>query len=270
MDTLSSDIIKKNFAWLEADAERTDVLYRAVLADLAKELCRDGILPSPADALEAFHSAGQSDTVLFARFCEMLTEGHADEHFTDYSPIPKRVSYLRSPMTDKAFMAFSEMFPGLSAVYGADFKSICEDVYYERSDACILPLESSSDGLLMSFRKLLLKYELCIHSVCEQRQNDDSRLTIALLTSAPSFNGDLLEFYIPSSSHGSIETLCKVTAFFGGTVVRTSTVMSEYSSGVDIHMCIKIADNSKNAFVYCLEALYPSHMILGNYKNFNI
>lgn len=264
-----NSVLKDNFAWLEQDAASSRVLYRSALSDLAESLKSHGNLPSPSEAKAVFDDISCGDVRLFAEFCSILTKDAKKGEERGKKFIPKRVSYLRSQMTDKAFSFFSGTDSTMSAVYGADFKSICEDVYYERSDACILPLESSADGLLMSFRNLLLKYELWIYDICELKQNDDSLLTMALLTASAVDNGDVCELYFPSSAAATVEDISAVIRTLGGNILRVSTVKSEYIAQSDIHICVKVPEYNKFALGYCLDALYPSHMILGNYSNFN-
>ena len=270
MTDRARDVLKDNFAWLKRDFEATRVLYRATLAELAANLTAGGVLPSPIEAKEAFSELCGSDVRLFAEFCSMIVSSQKElgEEAPENQNL-KRVSYLRSPMTDRAFNVFSEKLGTLSAAYGADFRSICEDVYYERSDACILPLENSSDGLLMSFRRPLLKYELYIRAVCDVRQNDDSLITLALLSASPGTYGDTCEVYFPSASLGDLEKISSAVSTLGGTVTRCSTVASEYSEEADIHLCIRIPESGKRAIYYFFDALYPSHMILGNFTKFN-
>ena len=260
------DIARENFAWLRRDSEASQELYSSVLRELAGSMTSGGVLPSPTEAKELFFDLCGTDVGIFAHFCSQLTSIHPyiiSKYDSD--SVPKRVSYLRSHLTDKAFSRFSDMCGTLSAVYGADFKSICEDVYYERSDACILPLESTVDGLLMSFRNLLLKYELCVYAVCEVRQNDDSILTMALLTSETVFHGDRFEFYFPSAPIGTLEDINSIVRTLGGTVVRCSSITTEYSSEAELHICVRMSDSAKDSLFFCFDALYPSYMILGNY-----
>ncbi len=266
MSDRKTEILKSNLAWLQHDIQNTDVLYRACLeklADLAADM-------TPGEAKGIYDSICETNVRGFALFCSLIVSKSKAHHeqVADISS-PRSVSYLRSHMTDKAFNIFSNNLGSLSAVYGPDFKSICEDVYYERTDACILPLESSSDGLLMSFRQLLLKYELNIFAVCDVIQNDDSTLTLALLTAHPSNHGELCEVYFPSVPTGALEDICAIISTLGGKIQRVSSICSEYAFEADHHICIDMQNTCLDALKFCFDALYPSHMILGNYSNLN-
>lgn len=72
-----------------------------------------------------------------------------------------RIAYLRSPYSDTAFRIFSGVIKNPSVSYPRDFAGVCEEVYYGRCRYCILPVETSDEGTLSGFRKLVAKYELC-------------------------------------------------------------------------------------------------------------
>ena len=45
--------------------------------------------------------------------------------------------------------------------------------------------------------------------------------------------------------------------------------MAKYASEADHHICIDMQNTCLDALKFCFDALYPSHMILGNYSNLN-
>lgn len=71
------------------------------------------------------------------------------------------VAYLRNQYSDAAYNIFSSVLGGTDITCPSDFSGVCEAVYYGRAHYCILPSESSSDGVLSGFRRLTEKYELC-------------------------------------------------------------------------------------------------------------
>ena len=76
-----------------------------------------------------------------------------------FSPSPN-IAYFRNVYADAAFRAFSAYLENPTVTYVSDFNAVCEDVYYGRSDMCLLPLDNSRDSKLVSFYKLIEKYEL--------------------------------------------------------------------------------------------------------------
>lgn len=77
-------------------------------------------------------------------------------------PMGERIAYLRNTYTDAAFESFSHVLRGAVGTYYSDFPGVCEALYYDRATSCILPLENSSDGKLLRFYSLLIKYDLRI------------------------------------------------------------------------------------------------------------
>lgn len=92
-----------------------------------------------------------------------------------------RISYLRNPYTDKAYSTFSKYLNNPTVRYCDDFVSVCEDVYYGRAGLCILPLENSSEGRLVSFSRLISRYELHIVMECSVETGHESSTRFALL-----------------------------------------------------------------------------------------
>lgn len=266
MDDTFMSRLRENFEWLRRDSDASGTLKAGLLSSLAGELSLRDPVPTPEDALAMLDALGISDAESTAALSLLLFREKKDgQHET----VPSHISYMRSQASDRAFRIFSEHYENMSVSYGTDFKSICEDVYDKRADACILPLESTDSGLLMSFRSLVLKYELSIFAACRVRQNDDSLLTLALLTPERHVIGDIAEFYLPSVPLGSLETLSKVAEVFGTSLLRASTVASEYPGEYNIHACALIPTHMTSAFDFCLETLYPSYTPLGNYSLLN-
>ena len=73
---------------------------------------------------------------------------------------PGRISYFKGPGADRAFDIFAAAISDPSVSYARDFAAACENVYYGRSQFCILPVSNSTDGRLAGFYALAEKYEL--------------------------------------------------------------------------------------------------------------
>ncbi len=78
-----------------------------------------------------------------------------------------RIAYFRNAYADAAFRIFSDVLDNPSAFYASDFTAVCEEVYYGRADMCMLPLDSSRDAKLISFYRLIEKYELAPVYSCD-------------------------------------------------------------------------------------------------------
>ncbi len=76
------------------------------------------------------------------------------------------ISYVRSSLADAAYLTFASAMSDPKVLYAHEFTEICENVYYDRSAYCLLPVENTADGRLAGFRSLILKYGLKIASIC--------------------------------------------------------------------------------------------------------
>ena len=83
-----------------------------------------------------------------------------------------RIAYFQNAYADAAFRIFSGVLDTPSVVYMPDFTAVCEEVYYGRADMCMLPLDSSRDAKLISFYRLIDKYELSPVYSCDVTSPD--------------------------------------------------------------------------------------------------
>ncbi len=118
------------------------------------------------------------------------------------TPMPQsvRIAYFQNAYADAAFRIFSEVIDNLSAVYASDFTAVCEEVYHGRADVCMLPLDSSRDAKLISFYRLIDKYELCPVFSCDVTTPDGSVTTRYALLKR--------EFTLPSRERLNASGLC--------------------------------------------------------------
>ena len=85
---------------------------------------------------------------------------------TESEPENSKIAYMRNSVSDEAYRAFSEAVGNASVVYPESFAAVCEEVYYGRTGYCILPYETSDEGTLSGFTRLIRKYELCPNMIC--------------------------------------------------------------------------------------------------------
>ena len=106
-----------------------------------------------------------SSVCLCSAICELLKESGQniplDGFFGDMTePENNKIAYMRNPYSDTAYMEFDRALGRASVTYPDSFSAVCEEVYHGRAGYCILPYESSEDGTLYGFLKLIDKYEL--------------------------------------------------------------------------------------------------------------
>ncbi|MBQ6789443.1 MAG: hypothetical protein IJO81_04585 [Clostridia bacterium] len=224
----------------------------------------------PATALQFFSDAagGNEDMTSFAGVCKFLTLP-ADSTDEESEP-PGSAVYFRTPVSDKAYSLFSEEYKGLGAMYAADFKTVCEDVYYDRADACILPLESSEDGLIMSFRHLMLKYELTITSVVSIDVGEDKFQTMALLTNGNvDRDGDVCEICLTAVRPQVLADFTEAIRHFDARPIRVTSVPSKARDKYDHHICISVPPVNVPRLRFFTDGVFPANVFLGQYKTKN-
>lgn len=77
----------------------------------------------------------------------------------------ERIAYLKNSYNDIAYMQFSTLLDSPRAAYFSSISDVCESVYKGECEYCILPVETSGDGKLLSFYELLIKYNYKINAV---------------------------------------------------------------------------------------------------------
>lgn len=262
--------ISDNITWLSENNKILRDIENNVIHEAAKFALDGKQYISATEAHEVFLSlCGENYTLsLFAEFCEALTHISVAESTETQKLSPVSTVYVRNQLTDKAYETFANNYNGLRAYYSHDFKSACEDVYYDRSDSCIMPLENSSDGLLMPFRNMLIKYELKIAAVTEVLSGEDSVQSLALVTGRDiDTDGNVLEAYLPAVRQHELISLGAAVKQIGCDIVRVTSVKSLEESLYDYHICFTSDRNSLYILKYFLNGKYPAHIILGQYKN---
>lgn len=137
-----------------------------------------------------------------ALVCRRLTDSlgitgvqAASTYFEDFfGNGDETISYVKNSYADEAYSRFSKALETPKVVYGYDFSEVCENVYYERSAFCILPIENTLDGRLAGFRRLVMKYGLKAVMITRVETSSEGEATVfALLKkniSIPSCDGN--------------------------------------------------------------------------------
>ena len=85
------------------------------------------------------------------------------ERFGEHSA--ERIAYIKNSYNDTAYLQFSTLLDSPKASYFTSVTDVCDSVYKGDCEYCILPVETSSDGKLLSFYELIFKYNFKIVSV---------------------------------------------------------------------------------------------------------
>ena len=162
----------------------------------------------------------------------------------------------------------------LKALYGASFREVCENVYYGRSEFCLLPVFSLSEGVLTGFCSLISKYELKAVLSCNIPTQDSGYTRFALLKKNIEYT-DIrgktvsFDFSVPSVGGNKLSVLLLAADFFGMTVLSVSSTPTEYSSSAfsyDIR-CMAGADSDVRGLLCFLALEFPQYSQTGIYPN---
>ena len=205
----NTEIALTNLSELESDLEVLIEKRLAHLSELAKAIMIDGDDPDIIKSIIlSIRSEGNADSediitenrhnvdAIFSKFSliERLTifqeafgkidiesmpllkvlERHIDNHPNEVisDEASERIAYLKNSYNDMAYMQFSELFNSPRAAYFGSIVDVCESVYNGVCEYCILPVETSSDGKLISFYETILRYNLKISAVYDLSSNN--------------------------------------------------------------------------------------------------
>ena len=159
---------KKNF--LGKDILHSEEFLKAY-TDLKESLTFEKVPAEVPEETSNFLSGFRSNAECFAcayllsAFCKKRSEAGKPITFFDFlgsegRPDSSKIAYMRNSYADTAYEIFSSVIKNASVLYPSSFAAACEEVYYGRVGYCILPYETSEEGVLSGFRRLISKYEL--------------------------------------------------------------------------------------------------------------
>lgn len=208
--TFSSDISISEENWRALDKRQTDLfdIRRALIKELSSGVlqnrvdalgemkrCYDELITPTADKYS--DTVSVVDKVELCRYC--FSDHSVSKEFREIllGPDEKcgidavgKVAYVKNNYSDSAYLMFSKIVSSPGAYYCSSFGTVCEEVYSGSCEYCILPIETDTDGKLMTFYSSIDKYELKIHSVCTVYSADGQKFTkFALLKKSVSGTG---------------------------------------------------------------------------------
>ncbi|MBQ8408716.1 MAG: hypothetical protein IJY39_07610 [Clostridia bacterium] len=144
----------------------------------------------------------------------------------------ERIAYLKNSYNDAAYMQFASLFNSPRAAYYGSVADVCESVYNGSCEYCILPVETSADGKLLSFYELILKYGFKITAVYDL-QSEGGYTRYALLGKKFAFHNPGLrskarnryfEFVVTENENTSLEELLCAASFCSLKLRRIDTL----------------------------------------------
>ncbi len=184
--------------------------------------------------------------------------------------VTQKLSYVQNHYTNLAFSKFSKQFKGLQAYYQSRFDTICEDVYNERCEFCILPIENTSEGKLVSFYSLIDKYDLKILSACAI-DNDDRKSTLFALLGKnfsvlkKNIGSFFFEFAVTTGDFSSVAEILAVAEHFSLKLRRIDSLPLSYNDeAFSYHIILELESASEiTPFLIYLSANVPQYTPIG-------
>ncbi|MBQ6892672.1 MAG: hypothetical protein IJN48_00555 [Clostridia bacterium] len=243
----------------------------------------DSVLEQVLDENKALASAktATDESAFIADFCAKVTAEFKETARLKATPAlfadkderatrGGRVAFSESRVLSSAFEEFKKKDALLTATYVQSFSDACEDVYAGSCEWCILPIENSRDGALLTVYNLIERYELCISRVCSVK-SDEITTKFALLCSG--FHG-IIEMHGRQSVVLRMpirESLTWSRIFTGATVlgielVKTVAVPLGYTDGY-AHICTFASDGEGMfAFLLFLSTIRAEYTLMGAYE----
>lgn len=319
MDTRSlNEIIEKNITLLDIEAISADERRVSQLADRASLIARGKALPDeesldfneffdktetadppekesggrkkivdavPEQIKEYLESCAAArrgiDKLMVCRFLAERFSGIADKALPAVIPDDPqpRIAYLKNAYADDAFRRFSEAIGDPTVVYVQDFAAVCEEVYYGRADMCILPLDSSRDAKLISFYRLIEKYELKIAMSCDVTSMDGGvntryallRKNAAMPSEKPGNSGEMFfEFsFVPDERSGLADVLT-IAERCGLSLYKVDALPLTYTDDEFSFDVILRCPEAPRVFALYMSLAVPQYELLGVYRHIGV
>ena len=190
----------------------------------------------------------------------------------------ERIAYLKNSYNDTAYMHLSTLLESPRAAYFDSISAVCESVYNNTSEYCILPLETSSDGKLSSFYDIILKYGFKICGVYDLHNQDTKKYTrYGLISKSINPNKTLikhksrikyLEFAFESDGYPLLSDILTASEHCSMKLRRVDTLSpasSRYQKSPLICPVFRVDSADLNTFMTFLAIDCPEYKMLGIY-----
>ena len=265
-----------NLAFLRGRREALQTLGEAELETAVREALPSlSDPPTPEEAVSLAASLGADD---FPALCLALSRAvgtrSKDKLFSagdaEAGWAAARIAYLPNAFSDRAYRRFASAFASVAAVYFAGFREVAEEVYSGRCSYAILPVASSSEGAIPSFRRLIERYDLKIAAATDVALDDERTMRFALLRRGlppPPYTASYLELSAVPTDGMSAGTLLSSLEKFGAEVVSVNSHPSgpeEDRNVLDLTFDLRGADPF--ALYLFLEGSHARYETVGSYE----
>ncbi len=215
------------------------------------------------------------------KYAEMLSKKDSRALFSeneDAGNDSSKVIYLKNSLADVAYSAFSGVIKNARVVYAESFSEVCEEVYYSRVPFCILPLENSDDGRMVSFRNLIRKYDLKIVMTCNVESAIEKVTKFALLKreisdmKCPSAmnGGEYLELELNLGNERNLHCVLEAAIIFGYTLCKVDSFPVQYSEKEYYFNIVFEGKGNLDAFICWLEFEVQRYDVIGIYTHLKL
>lgn len=180
------------------------------------------------------------------------------------------ISYVSNPYSDEA----RGRLLGVASLreHGCrSFGELCDDISSGSSDGCIIPLENTTDGKLMSFYSIIDRFELKIFRICDIESSDGTQSTrYALLTrhaGVPKTDGEhYLEFSVIASNMHPLHCLLSAAELMQLSVCRLDSVPQHYDEASSLHyIVVRGHSDALLCYLLYLELEQSGYTLIGLY-----
>ena len=260
-----TDAIKQNAAVAEKAFGDGNAIRACQLSELELHLSKNGAALTAATVRDIFSDIFGESIISadFLDFCKRISS----ENIADAANFPMPGSAGTAAHTDNSLSkaAAEILCPDAHCELYSDLRSVCEAVFYEKADFCILPVCTAEDGYYPSFFRLAKAYDLKVCKCMPVNIAGREGATYFALLSR-----DIYMPYHPKSllfsftDNGTVlADLLKAFAGCGFTVPLIYSFPDSYSpDSTEFTVCIK-GDGNMSHIPFFLDAVLPSHTLMG-------
>lgn len=183
-----------------------------------------------------------------------------------------KIALVRNRLNEAAYRIFSEAIVAAKASYLPSFADTCEDVFDNRCEFGILPVENTSDGKLFGFYSMLDRYELKICAVCRLEPEDsEGSVRYALVgktlpSRIPKFAEWNFEGEIVAELEQFPKEIFEIASEFQAELIQINSLPVLYDDGLQkIYFTFRLSPSNAAAFHLYLTQEYARYSLIGFY-----
>lgn len=189
-----------------------------------------------------------------------------------------RIAYLKNSYNDVVYLEFSDAIAFPRSYYANNVSEVCECVVDGRCEFCILPIETSNEGKLLSFYRTIIKNGLkinCVYDLEGKVNGETTRYALLGIDVLPSLQilktrskEKYFDLLIEDKDSVSVSEITMAADICSLELQRIDTMVCEDTHGVmKKRFCLsfKINRGDLNTFLSYLAVDCPDYIPLGIY-----